>query len=138
MGRPDVAVKVEWTGEGQLFRGGAPGGVQIPLDGRGAAGPSPVQALLLALAACTGADVVEILQKMRVPLAGLVLDVEGDRAADAPRRYTAIRLRFTVSGVPPESEERVRRAVALSAEKYCSVLHSLRPDVVVESDVALQ
>lgn len=138
MARPDVAVKVSWTGEGQLFRGGAAGGVQIPLDGRGAAGPSPVQALLLALAACTGADVVEILEKMRVPLTGLELEVEGERAQNPPRRYTAIRLRFRAAGVPPEAEDRLRRAVALSAEKYCSVLHSLRPDVVVESDVALQ
>ncbi len=135
---PDVAVKLVWTGEGLLFRGGSAGGVQIPLDGRSAAGPSPMQALLLALAGCTGADVVDILQKMRVPLTGLELEVEGDRAEDPPRRYTAIRLRFRAEGVPREAEDRLRQAVSLSAEKYCSVLHSLRPDVVVESDVALQ
>lgn len=133
-----VAVQVKWAGEGQVFRGGAAGGVQVQLDGRGVAGPSPMQALLLALAGCTGADVVEILAKMRVPLTGLEVDVEGDRAEAAPRRYTAIRLRFRASGVPAEMEAQLRRAVALSAEKYCSVLHSLRPDVVVESDVALQ
>ena len=82
--------------------------------------------------------VVEILEKMRVPLTGLEVEVEGERAQNPPRRYTAIRLRFRAAGVPPDAEDRLRRAVALSAEKYCSVLHSLRPDVVVESDVALQ
>lgn len=135
---PDVAVKLSWTGEGLLFRGGAEGGVQIPIDGDSVAGPSPVQALALALAGCMAADVVDILQKMRVPLEALDVTVEGDRAREAPRRYTGIRLHFRAAGVPAESKGRLQHAVELSTEKYCSVLHSLRSDVVVESDVALQ
>ncbi len=138
MAGPAVAVQLAWTGEGLLFEGGAPGGAQTAVDGPGAAAPSPMQMLLLALAGCTGADVVEILHKMRVPLTGLEIRVEGERAQEPPRRYTAIRLRFRAAGVPVEAEDRLRQAVSLSAEKYCSVLHSLRPDVVVESDVALQ
>ncbi len=134
----DVAVAVRWTGTGLEFRGGAADRPEIVLDGNGRAGPSPVQALALALAACSAADVVEILGKMRVPLTGLEVAVEGERAPVAPRRYTAIRLRYRAQGMPAEAEDRLRRAIALSHEKYCSVLHTLRPDVVVESDVALQ
>ncbi len=134
----DVAVAVRWTGTGLEFRGGAAGRPEILLDGGGGAGPSPVQALVLALAACSAADVVEILGRMRVPLAGLEVAVEGERAPAAPRRLTAIRLRYRAQGLPAEAEDRLRRAIALSQEKYCSVLHTLRPDVVVESDVALQ
>jgi putative redox protein len=134
----DVAVAIRWTGVGEVFQGGAPGGPEATVDGVGRAGPSPMQTLLLALAGCSAADVVEILGKMRVPLAGLEVEVEGERAPDPPRRYTAVRLRYRVRGLAPEAEERLRRAVALSQEKYCSVLHTLRPDVAVESDVALQ
>ncbi len=134
----DVAVAVRWTGAGLEFRGGAADRPEITLDGNGRAGPSPVQALALALAACSAADVVEILGRMRVPLTGLEVSIEGERASVAPRRYTAIRLRYRAQGVPAESEGGLRRAVALSQKKYCSVLHTLRPDLVVESDVALQ
>ncbi len=134
----DVSVKLTWTGEGLIFRGGREGGPEAVVDGRGQAGPSPMQALLLAVAGCSGADVVDILAKMRVPLEALEVLVEGDRAAEHPRRYTTIRLRYLARGVPAESEERLRHAVELSHQKYCSVLHSLRPDVVVESDVALR
>ncbi len=133
----DVAVRLSWEGEGRRFRGGREGGPAVTVDGEGAAGPSPMQTLLLALGACSAADVVEILGKMRVPLAGLEVVIEGERAAEAPRRYTAIRLRYLARGLPAEAEARLRHAVELSREKYCSVLHTLRPDVVVESDVAL-
>ncbi len=133
----DVAVRLSWTGEGLRFRGGREGGPEVTVDGQGVAGPSPMQTLLLALAACSGADVVDILGKMRVPLAGLEVTIEGDRVAAAPRRFTAIRMRYLARGLPVEAEARLRHAVELSREKYCSVLHTLRPDVVVESDVAL-
>ena len=133
----DVAVRLSWTGEGLRFRGGGEGGPEVTVDGRGEAGPSPMQTLLLALGACSGADVVDILGKMRVTLSGLEVAIEGERTAEAPRRYTAIRIRYLARGLPAEAEERLRHAVELSQEKYCSVLHTLRPDVVVESDVAL-
>ncbi len=135
----DVAIVLRWTGQGQEFRGGAmgEGRPEVTVDGVGQAGPSPMQTLLLALGACSAADVVEILGKMRVPLAGLEVAIEGERVAEPPRRYTAIRMRYLARGLPAEAEERLRHAVELSREKYCSVLHTLRPDVVVESDVAL-
>ena len=134
----DVAIKLSWTGEGLVFRGGREGGPEALVDGDGKAALSPMQALLLAAAGCSGADVVDILAKMRVPLTGLEVLVEGERRSEHPRRLTTIRLRYLARGVPAESEERLRHAVELSQQKYCSVLHSLCPDVVVESDVALQ
>ncbi len=134
----DTAGRLSWTGEGLIFRGGREGGPEAVVDGSGQAGPSPMQALLLAVAGCSGADVVDILARMRVPLTGLEVLVEGERVSEHPRRFTTIRLRYLARGVPPDAEERLRHAVELSQQKYCSVLHSLRPDVVVESDVALQ
>lgn len=125
----DATVLISWTGSGTEFKGGAAGKAQVVLDGSGRAGPSPVQALLLALVACTSADVVEITKKMRVPLASLDVTVDGDRNADHPRRFNRIRVAYRVGGVAGEDQDKVRRALELSEERYCSVRHSLRTDI---------
>jgi len=133
---PDVRVDMRWTGTGLEFEGGPTGGVRVRLDGNSQSAISPVQAMLLSLVGCTAADVVDILTKMRVPLEGLEVVAEGDRRAEPPRRYTRIRLEYRVR-VPEDARDKVARAVALSHEKYCSVLHTLRPDVVIETDIQL-
>lgn len=130
--RQTKEVVLSWTGEGMVFRGGAPGGPEMTIDGDGSAGPSPMDALLLSLAGCMGADVRLILEKSRVPLTSLEVAVEGVRAATDPRRYEEIRLAYRVEGPEEEHEGRLERAVELSRETYCSVLHSLRRDVDVD------
>ena len=72
-------------------------------------------------------DVVDILVKGRVPLKALAARLDGQRANDQPKRLTAVRLHFTVSGDVPA--DRIERAIELSREKYCSVWHSLRQDI---------
>jgi len=133
----DVAVRLNWTGTGLEFDGGALGGPAIRIDGERASGPSPMQLLLLSLAGCMAVDVVSILQKMRAPLTGLEVSLEGDRAASPPRRLTRIRLRFETRGLGPEHEAQLERAVALSEQTYCSVLHTLRPDVETSTVLVL-
>jgi putative redox protein len=128
---------LRWTGEALRFEGQGEDTPWIPIDGGRETGPSPMQTLLLSLAACSAADVVEILGKMRVPLEGLEVRLEGDRAPEPPRRYTAIRILYRVRGVPPEAEDKVQRAVALSREKYCSVVHTLRPETEITSEIVL-
>ena len=113
-----------------VFEGGVPGGPAILLDGDGGAGPSPVVALLLAAAACTGADVVLILNKMRTGLSGLRIEARGTRREQDPKRYTALHFIFHVSGAAID-EARARRAIDLSITKYCSVMHSLAPEIAI-------
>ena len=74
-----------------------------------------------------GADVVDILRKGRHPLTALHVTFTGARAEEPPRRFTEISLRFDIEGAVPT--EAVERAIALSREKYCSVLHSFRQDI---------
>ena len=123
--RPPVAVTLEWKG-GLRFAAPTPAG-ELLLDGDSAAGPSPVQALAFALAGCMAADLVLILTRSRVPPRTLRVRFTGERAPEDPRRFVRIALRFELGGDVPA--ERVERALALSREKYCSVWHSLRPDI---------
>ncbi len=127
---------LEWTGEALRFRGSGEGFGTVEVDGDGAEGPSPMDALLLALAGCMAVDVVDILGKGRVEHTGLTVEAEGERAADPPRRFTRVRLEYVVEGMDPSDEGKLERAVALSREKYCSVLHTLRDDL--ELDVRIR
>lgn len=130
--------RIELAWEGDLrFRGGAPGGPVELIDADNAQAPGPMLQLLLAAASCSAADVVLILQKMRQPLASLRLTAEGDRREQEPRRYTALRFTWHARGDGLE-EAKVRRAVELSVEKYCSVLATLAPDVRVSWEVELE
>jgi putative redox protein len=132
------AVQLVWSGEGLRFSGAGtePVTPAIQIDGDGETGPSPMIALLLAAAGCSGADVVVILEKMRVQLREVSIAVEGMRRDEEPRRYVSLRLRFRLAG---EGLDRAKaeRAVSLSVEKYCSVLSSLAPDIPIDYAIEL-
>jgi putative redox protein len=133
---PDSHVVLRWEG-GQEYTGGRPGGPDILFDGRGAAGPSPVDGLLLSLASCMAIDVQMIVEKSRVPLEGIEMEITADRAESPPRRLTRVRMVFRLSGPAAGDEPKVRRAVELSRDTYCSVFHSLRPDIEIETEILL-
>jgi putative redox protein len=122
-------VTLAWQ-QGLSFRGGEPGGPTILIDGDNSAAPGPMVALLLAAASCTGSDVVVILRKMQVPFSTLSIEVSGIRREAEPRRYTAVHLEYRIGG-PGVDPVKVRRAIDLSLEKYCSVIHSLAPDIAI-------
>lgn len=132
------AVRLEWLGKGMRFRavGTEPATPAIEIDGDGSSGPSPMISLLMAAAGCTGSDVVSILQKMRVQLAQVVVEVSGERREEHPRRYLSVHYRYQISGEGLD-QDKAERAVTLSLEKYCSVLHSLAPDIKVTHEVVL-
>jgi putative redox protein len=124
--RSSVTVEMEWEGD-LRFRGRA-GERGIALDGDSRTAVSPVEALALALASCMASDVVHVLVKGRTPPKALRARLVAERAPAEPRRLLAVDLRFSVEGDVPS--ERVERAIALSREKYCSVWHSMRQDIV--------
>jgi len=132
---PTADVTMRWT-RGLEFTGGGAGRPSILVDGDSRAATSPVELLLLAAATCSAADVVIILQKQRVLLAALDVAVHGTRRETDPRRFTAIAFHFAVRGEGAD-EAKVRRAVDLSLEKYCSVVTSLAPDIRITYDVTV-
>jgi putative redox protein len=119
-----------------IFRGGEPGGPVTTIDGDNAEAPGPMLTLLLAAAACTGADVVVILEKMRVTLRECRIEASGVRREAEPRRYTEIHLEYHLAGEGID-EAKARRAIDLSITKYCSVIHSLAPDIRVTHGLTL-
>ena len=129
-------VTLTWR-QGQVFSGGVAGKPSITVDGDGVVGPGPMDTLLLALAGCTGGDVVSILEKMRFPVRAMGVEVTGERRAEHPKRYTSIVLTYRVNA-PGAPEERVRHAIDLSLEKYCSVTHSLAPDIARRYELVLE
>jgi putative redox protein len=126
--KPPTVAELIW--EHDLVFGGRSGDVSLTLDSSSGAGPSPMQALGFALAACMAMDLVHILKKGRHDLRGLRVDLRGDRHQTEPRRFTRIELRYTVTGNVPS--EPIERAIQLSREKYCSVWHSMRQDIELE------
>jgi putative redox protein len=127
----EARVEVTWAGE-HRFDAGRPGGPTSRLDGDGATGQSPVDGLLSALAACSAADVVDIMAKRRTPVERLRVEVRGERREELPRRFMKIELRYIVDGAGIDAPQ-VERAIALSHEKYCSVGATLAPDLVISS-----
>ncbi len=124
-----------WKG-GKRFEGGVPGGPVIALDGDGQSAPSPVVALLLAAASCSAVDIVLILEKMRVELIELTIGASGVRREEQPRRYLSMHFDIRLAGTGLD-EAKARRAVDLSIEKYCSVVHSLASDIPVTYDITI-
>jgi putative redox protein len=133
--RPPSHIRATWSGE-HLFETGRPDGPRSSIDGYARVAQSPPDALLSALAACSGVDVVDILAKRRTPVEKLVVDVEARRREHPPRRFEHITLTFKVDGAGIERVH-AERAVRLAFEKYCSVAASLAPDIVVEARVVL-
>ena len=120
-----TTVELVWTHD--LIFEGRSGDASLVLDSAGKAGPSPVQSLAFALAACMGMDVVHILTKGRYELRGLSVTLVAERAQDNPHRVTAVTADFAVTGAVPKDQ--IQRAIDLSHEKYCSVWHSMRQDI---------
>ena len=118
----NMKVSADWI-EGQRFIGKSGSGHGVLMEGSqnsdGSYGASPMEFMLFGLAGCSGIDVVMILEKMRQQVTGCKVDIDADRADDYPKVFTKITAVYTVSG-HNLSQEKVERAVELSAEKYCS------------------
>lgn len=99
--------------------------------------PTPMELLAVALGGCTGMDVASIFEKMRIDLKKLDIDVETKRREEHPRYYEEIRVTFTLSG-GGLTEEKAKRAVDLSRERYCSVGVMLEDKAKIEYHINLE
>jgi len=112
------------------FMGMTQRGYEVEYDVRYEEGCSPTETLLLSVAGCLSIDIVHILRKMRCEITKYEIEIDGARNLDPPQYYTSFDMMIHISGegITPRKMD---RAIALSQEKYCSVYHSLRPDITV-------
>ncbi|HEX8027447.1 MAG TPA: OsmC family protein [Vicinamibacterales bacterium] len=129
MKKPPITGTLTWQGD-LKFRAATPKS-EITLDSESTAGPSPPEALALALAGCMAIDVVDIVLKGRHNLIALDARIAGTRHDDPPRSFVSFALHFALTGDVPAHA--VERAIQLSHDKYCSVWHSLRQDITLET-----
>ena len=134
---------VDWKG-GMVFESTPPSGNRITMDisveeGGTNTGPTPVEALLSAIAGCSAVDVVMILQKKKQTLTSYRIEIDGERGPVGvyPRPFVSVTIRHIVSGENLDPAA-VARAVALSNEKYCTVLATIRSSPNVTSEWAIE
>ncbi|HEU5351130.1 MAG TPA: OsmC family protein [Terracidiphilus sp.] len=119
----------------EVFETSNENGNTIVLDGDSAHrhGPSPLEAVLMALCSCTSVDVVGILKKKRQPLTALRVSASARRAEAHPRIFTHIHLTYSVRG--RLSRKAVEDAVSLSKGKYCSVSKMLEKAATIDYEI---
>lgn len=100
-------------------------GNTIKIDGNRKNGHGPKALLLSALAGCSGIDVVEILHKMRIEFSDLEMSVEADQTSEHPKVYKDITITFSIK-TDISNEDKVRKAIELSLDKYCGVSAMLK------------
>jgi len=124
----------EWK-DGEVSQGITESGNTILMDGDSAHkhGPSPMEAVLMALCGCTSVDVVSILKKKRQTLTGLRVSAVATQAPAPPRIFTHIELTYAVRG--KLSRKAVEDAVSLSKNKYCSVSKMLEKAATIEYEI---
>ncbi|AKH68991.1 putative redox protein, regulator of disulfide bond formation [Spongiibacter sp. IMCC21906] len=114
---------VKWV-DGAMFLGESGSGHSVVMDGpedHGGRnmGVRPMEMLLLGMGGCASFDVMSMLKKSRQDVADCRCELDAQRADAVPAVFTEIHLKFIVSGKGLK-ENHVKRAVELSAEKYCS------------------
>lgn len=124
-----LTADIRWAGR-MTFIGKAGSNHLVPMDTTAdfegdSSATKPLELVLIALGGCTGMDVVPLLKKMRQDVTGVTLNITAERNEEHPRVFTSIAIEYVVTGRGIE-EEKVRRAVELSQEKYCSVSAMLR------------
>ncbi len=107
---------------------------KLPEHGGESKGPRPKPLILSAIAGCTGMEIVSILEKMRVKIEGLEIDVSGQLTDTQPKIYKSVRIVFKVKG-QNDDKQKIERAIHLATEKYCGVLAMVRHFATVTSEI---
>ncbi len=112
-------------------------GNSIKIDGDKEEGHGPKALLLSALAGCSGIDVVDILRKMRVGFSSFVMEAEAEQTEENPKVFKEILVTYKIK-TAEKNEEKVRKAIDLSLEKYCGVSAMLRKNSPIRYKLVIE
>ncbi len=123
-----MSLKMKWN-EKMNFTAYTPSGHEVKIDSSPRSGGEdtaarPMELMLVSLAGCTSMDVISILSRMKAPPEAFNVEVEYEKAAEHPKIYTSIHLKYIFKNAP--SQEKAQKAVELSQSKYCSASAMLR------------
>ena len=118
---------IQYAGD-DFFIGTTPSGHAQAIDTKGdrKAAPTPLEMLLVSVAACTAADVISILEKKRQKISDYKVEIKGERREEYPQAFIKFHVHHIVYGTDV-SEQALRQAIELSDTKYCSVAATVRP-----------
>ena len=127
--------------DGMQFVAETPSGHSLTIDaapevGGRNSGPRPMELLAAGIAGCTAMDVISVLRKMQQKVAGLKVRVNGEQAAEHPKRLTSVHIEYTITGYGL-SEANVAHAIELSETKYCPAMASLRPSTPITTSYTI-
>lgn len=127
-------VEVKWTKD-LRFKAVTPDNAELIMDSSQDAeimqtAVKPMEMLLIAVAGCTGMDTISILKKMKENVKDFTLSVFGERREEEPKIYTKIEIIYKFRGVNL-SDDKIKRAIELSQNKYCSVSAMLKTSAEV-------
>ena len=138
-----MKARVQWMGPEQMsFVAESESGHALVMDGSAEIGgrnlgPRPMELLLMGLGGCSSIDVVLILQRSRQQIRDCAVELSAERAREDPKVFTRIHLHYVLTGKGLD-EKRVERAVALSAEKYCSASIMLSKTAEITHDYEIR
>ena len=132
-----MKARIKWV-DGAMFVGESGSGHSVVMDGPPESGGRnlgirPMEMLLLGTGGCSAFDVIHILKKGRHDVSDCVVEIDADRVETVPKVFSKIHLHYIVSGEDLQDAV-VRRAVDLSAEKYCSASIMLGKAVGITHD----
>ncbi|HVF98020.1 MAG TPA: OsmC family protein [Flavisolibacter sp.] len=107
---------------------------KIEIDAK--SGFNPKALLLSGLAGCTGVDIVDILEKMRVLFADLVIEAEAEQTEDHPKVFKTIHLTYRIK-TEEENRDKVKKAIELSLDKYCGVAAMLKKNSAIVYELVI-
>ncbi|MFO7616539.1 MAG: OsmC family protein [Bacteroidales bacterium] len=100
-------------------------------------GPTPKPLLMASLGGCTGMDVISLAKKMRQEVETMEIRLIGTLTEEHPKHYTAIHLVYRFTGKDLDNEK-LRKAIDISQEKYCGVSETLKKTVAITYEVEIQ
>lgn len=131
MAGSEYKATVRYAGD-ELFIGTSPSGNSAAIDVKSdrKSAQSPLEMLLIAVAACTASDVASIMEKKRQDIREYLVEITGTRVDDYPRKFVAFHVHHIVRG-HNVSEQALAHAIELSDTKYCSVAATVRPTATI-------
>lgn len=132
---------IKWI-QGASFQGESGSGHSVIMDGPPEAGGAnagirPMEMVLLGVGGCTAFDVMMILRKARQDVSDCFVELEAERADTEPKVFTKIHIHFVITG-NNLGEKHIKRAIELSADKYCSASIMLKSTVQITHDYEIR